>query len=95
MTSASSMHEGEYPKLVLWDNPKGWVGDGGGKGVRDGVHMYTCGWFMWMYGKNHHNMLKKKKKRKLSAEELMVLNCGVGEDSWDFLGLQGDQTSQS
>ena len=27
-----------------------------------------------------------------AAEELMLLNCGVGEDSWDFLGLQGDQT---
>ena len=25
----------------------------------------------------------------------MVLNCGVGEDSWESLGLQGDQTSQS
>ena len=24
---------------------------------------------------------KKKKERKLSAEELMFLNCGVGEDS--------------
>ena len=31
--------------------------------------------------------------RKLSAEELMLLNCGVGEDSWESLGLQGDQTS--
>ena len=29
--------------------------------------------------------------RKLSAEELMLLNCGVGEDSWESLGLQGDQ----
>ena len=28
--------------------------------------------------------------RKLSAEELMLLNCGVGEDSWESLGLQGD-----
>ena len=28
--------------------------------------------------------------RKLSAEELMLLNCGVGEDSWEALGLQGD-----
>ena len=27
----------------------------------------------------------------LSAEELMLLNCGVGEDSWESLGLQGDQ----
>ena len=23
----------------------------------------------------------------------MFLNLGVGEDSWEFLGLQGDQTS--
>ena len=31
----------------------------------------------------------------LSAEELMLLNCGVGEDSWESLGLQGDPTSLS
>ena len=30
--------------------------------------------------------------KKLSAEELMLLNCGVGEDSWESLGLQGDPT---
>ena len=29
----------------------------------------------------------------LSAEELMLFNCGVGQDSWEFLGLQGDPTS--
>ena len=34
-------------------------------------------------------------KRKLSAEELMLLNCGVREDSGESLGLQRDQTSQS
>ena len=33
--------------------------------------------------------------RKLSAEELMPLNCGVGEDSWESLGLRGDPTSPS
>ena len=33
--------------------------------------------------------------RKLSTEEVMLLNCGVGEDSWESLGLQGDQNSQS
>ena len=32
--------------------------------------------------------------RRLSAEELMLLNCGVGEDSWESLGLQGDPTSR-
>ena len=31
--------------------------------------------------------------RKLSAEELTLLNCSVGEDSWESLGLQGDPTS--
>ena len=31
----------------------------------------------------------------LSAEELMLLNYGVGEDSWESLGLQGDPTSPS
>ena len=34
-------------------------------------------------------------KRELSAEELMLLNCVVGEDSWESLGLQGDPTSPS
>ena len=34
-------------------------------------------------------------KRRLSTEELMLLNCGVGEDSQEPLGLQGDQNSQS
>ena len=33
------------------------------------------------------------KSRWLSAKELMLLNCGVGEDSWESLGLQGDPTS--
>ena len=32
---------------------------------------------------------------KLSTEELMLLNCGVGEDSWESLLLQGGQNSQS
>ena len=32
---------------------------------------------------------------KLSAKELMLLNCGVGEDYCEFLGLQGDSTSPS
>ena len=41
---------------------------------------------IWMWEVNY--------KRKLSAEELMLLNCDVGEDSWESLGLQGDPTSQ-
>ena len=33
--------------------------------------------------------------KKLHGKEIMPSNCGAGEDSWDSLGLQGDQTSQS
>ena len=33
--------------------------------------------------------------KKAESEELMLLNCGVGEDSWESLGLQGDPTSPS
>ena len=29
------------------------------------------------------------------SPELLLLNCGVGEDSWQSLRQQGDQTSQS
>ena len=36
--------------------------DGMGREVRGGFgmggHVYTCGWFMSMYGKNHHNVIK-------------------------------------
>ena len=31
MTSASLMHEAEHSKLVLWDDPEGWGGEGAGK----------------------------------------------------------------
>ena len=41
---------------------------------------------VWMWELDH---------KKDSAEELMLLNCGAGEDSWESLGLQGDQASQS
>ena len=27
-----------------------------GGGVQDGEHMYTHGWFMSMYGKNHYKL---------------------------------------
>ena len=32
---------------------------------------------------------------RLSNSELMLFNCGVGEGSWEPLGLQRDPTSQS
>ena len=33
--------------------------------------------------------------KKASTEELILLNCGVGEDSWESFGQQGDPASPS
>ena len=41
---------------------------------------------VWMWELGH--------KEDLSAEGLKLLNCDVGKDSSEFLGLQGDETSQ-
>ena len=41
------------PGLVHWDDPEGMYGEGGRRGVQDGEHMYTCGRFMWIYGKTN------------------------------------------
>ena len=39
--------------LVNWDDPEGWYGEGGGRRVQDGEHMYTCGRFILMFGKTN------------------------------------------
>ena len=44
--------------LVHWDDPEGWDGEEGGRGVQNGEHMYTRGRFMSMYGKNQYNIVK-------------------------------------
>ena len=51
IASLGSMHDTECSGLVHWDDPEGWDGKGGGKGVQDGEHIYTHGGFKSMYGK--------------------------------------------
>ena len=58
ITRPGSMHETGCSGMVHWDDPEGWDGEGGGRGAQDGEHMYTHGWFMWIYDKNHHNIVK-------------------------------------
>ena len=43
ITSPSSMDETGCSGLVHWDDPEGWDGDGGWRGVQDGEHIYTHG----------------------------------------------------
>ena len=47
------MHDTRFSGLVHWDDPEVQHGEGGGRGVRDGEHMYTHGEFMSMYGKTN------------------------------------------
>ena len=43
ITSPGLLHEARYSGLVHWDDQEGWDGEGGGRGVQDGEHMYTHG----------------------------------------------------
>ena len=43
----------DFLSCVLWDDPEGWYGEGGGRRVQDGEHMYTCGGFILIFGKTN------------------------------------------
>ena len=51
--SPGLMHDTGCSGLVHWDDPEGWYGEGGGKGVQDGEHVCTRGGFVLMYGKSN------------------------------------------
>ena len=51
IASPSSMYNTGCSGLMHWEDSEGWDGEGGGRGVQDGEHMYTHGEFMSMYGK--------------------------------------------
>ena len=53
IASPGSKHDTGYSGLVHWDDPEGWDGEGGERGVQDGEHMYTRGGFMSVYGKTN------------------------------------------
>ena len=58
ITNPISIHETGHSKPVHGNNSEGWDGEGGGREGQDGEHMYTHGWLMSMYGKNHYNIVK-------------------------------------
>ena len=53
ITTPGLMHDTGCLGLVHWDDREGWYGEGGGRGVWDGEHVYTRGGFMLMYGKTN------------------------------------------
>ena len=45
MQISGVMHDTGCLGLVHWDDPEGWYGEGGGRRVQDGEHMYVyLGW---------------------------------------------------
>ena len=53
VASPGSMQDTGCLGLVHWDDPEGWYGEGGGRGVQNEEHVYTHGGFMLMYGKTN------------------------------------------
>ena len=53
IASPVSMQDTGCLGLGHWDDPEGWYGEGGGREVQDGEHVYTRGGFMLMYGKTN------------------------------------------
>ena len=53
MASPGLMQDTGSLGLVHGDDPEGLYGDGGGRGVQDGEHVYTHGRCMLMYGKTN------------------------------------------
>ena len=51
MQQLGSMHDTGCLGLVHWDDPGGKYGEGCGRGVQDGEHVYTRDGFMLMYDK--------------------------------------------
>ena len=53
ITSLHPMQDTGFLGLVHGDDPEGYCGEGGGRGLHVWDHMYTCGGFMSMYGKTN------------------------------------------
>ena len=53
VASPGSMQDTGCLGLVHWDDPEGWYGEGGGRRVQDGEHMYTCGRFISIFDKTN------------------------------------------
>ena len=53
IASSGLMHDTGFSGLVHWNDPEGWDGEEGRRGVQDGEHMYTHGRFKAIHGKTN------------------------------------------
>ena len=64
-----------------WDDPEGWNGEGGGRRVLGGAHMYTCGGFILIFGKTNNSYVKFKNKKKKRIDYPQEINEKISPDS--------------
>ena len=57
IASPGSMHDTGCLGLVHWDDPEGWYGEGGGRRVQDGEHVYLW-WIHVDVRQNQYNIVK-------------------------------------
>ena len=57
IASPGSMHDTECSGLVHWDDPEGWYGKGGGRGVQDGTRVHPW-WIHVDVWQNQYNIAK-------------------------------------
>ena len=77
------------PWKVSYDKPRQCIKKQRHHFADKGPYSQSYGFSVVMYGCGSWTI------KKLSDKELMLSNCGAGEDSLESLGQQGDQTSQS
>ena len=58
IVSPGSMQDTGGLGLVHWDDPEGWYGVGGGRGVQDGEHVYTRAGFILILS-NQYSIISK------------------------------------
>ena len=56
------------------------------KGLSSQIYVFSS-YHVWIWEFDY--------KKILNTEELILLNCGIGEYSWESVGLEEDQVSQS
>ena len=91
MTSASLMHEAGHSKLVLWENPEGWGGEGGGRVVQDGgthEHLWLIHVAIWQKRSQYCKVIILQLKKKESVCNTRDLGSipGLGRSPGDGKG---------
>ena len=77
MTSAGSMPEAGHLKLVLWDNPEGWGGEGDRREVQDGgthVHLWLIHVDVWQKTPRYCKIISLQLKQ-IKSESEVAQSC--------------------